>query len=283
MIYWKAKPDSAGLADLDLLHPHAGYVMSFVDALIAQVLKLEIALYHASARLASNTDGEALHDFRINVRRLRSLLKPLRGEDGVAFLDEAAADVGQLTTPVRDLEVLVDELHARGLSEQASARREILHSSYACILESSTLNQFFIRLDEWPSAFRAAESRGELHQLPELVAKRLRKQVVGLQTALGDPEHDPHRLRLLVKRTRYATDAYPQHSPISIEAAVALKAVQSSLGHWHDRYQWCLRANQEPDLDVLRPQWQAEAEAALIQAEEDLRRLAGLLPKGSKL
>ncbi|WP_185831727.1 hypothetical protein [Pseudomonas aeruginosa] len=44
--------------------------MPFVDALIAQVLKLEITLYHASARLASNTDGEALHDLRISVRRL---------------------------------------------------------------------------------------------------------------------------------------------------------------------------------------------------------------------
>ncbi|MDH4656821.1 CHAD domain-containing protein [Pseudomonas sp. BN606] len=257
--------------------------MSFVDALIAQVLKLEIALHHTSARLAANTDAEALHDLRINVRRLRSLLKPLRGKDGVALLDEAAADVGQLTTPVRDLEVLVDELHARGLSEQASVRRELLHSSYACILESSTLNQFFIRLDEWPSAFRAAELRGELHQLPELVAKRLRKQIVGLQTALANPEHDPHRLRLLVKRTRYATDAYPQHSPISVEAAVALKAVQSSLGNWHDRYQWCLKASREPDLEVLRSQWQAEAHAALIQAEEDWRRLGGLLPRGPKM
>ena len=47
-----------------------GYVMPLVDALIAQVLKLEITLYHASARLASNTDGEALHDLRISVRRL---------------------------------------------------------------------------------------------------------------------------------------------------------------------------------------------------------------------
>lgn len=257
--------------------------MSFVDAQIAQVIRIEVALFHASERLAAQIESEALHDLRINLRRLRSLLKPLGGKDAVALLEQAAAEVGQLTTPVRDLEVLLHELQVRGLARPARVRRDRLGSSYAGILESSTLKLLFIRLGEWPAAFRTAESRGELRQLKEQVAKRLRKQIAALQTALADPEHDPHRLRLLVKRVRYASEAYPRQSPISGEAAAVLKAAQSSLGNWHDRYQWCLKANQEPDLEALRPQWQVEAQAALAQAAEDLRRLAALLPKASKL
>lgn len=256
--------------------------MSPVDAVVAQVLKLETTLHHTYARLAARTDGEALHDLRITVRRLRSLLQPLRGKDGVAWLDEAAAEVGKLTTPVRDLEVLVDELQRRGHRGPASSRREVLLASYACIVESSTLHQLFARLDQWPAAFRAAERNGELRELNKLVASRLRKQVARLQVALATPEHDPHRLRLLVKRVRYATDAYPQHSPISSAAVTALKAVQSALGTWHDRYQWCLKATQERDLEALGQQWQAEADAALRQAEDKLFHLAELLPKNAR-
>ena len=134
--------------------------MSIVDAVVAHVFQIEISLYHACARLEGRTDTEALHDLRINVRRLRSLLKPLRGRDGVEALDEAAAAVGQLTTPVRDLEVLADELRKRGLSGPASTREAMLASHYVEILQSTALRELFARLDAWPEVGRAAEREG---------------------------------------------------------------------------------------------------------------------------
>ena len=121
--------------------------MSTVDAIIAHVLPLEISLYHACARLEARTDPEALHDLRIAVRRLRSLLKPLRGKDGVVDLERAAAAVGQLTTPMRDLEVLIDELHNRGLGEAANAREATLAAGYAEVVQSPVLQQLFTSLD----------------------------------------------------------------------------------------------------------------------------------------
>jgi CHAD domain-containing protein len=251
--------------------------MPIVDAIIAHVLELEISLYHACARLEAGTDPEALHDLRINVRRLRSLLKPLRGKDGVNDLDDAAAAVGQLTTPVRDLEVLVSELRNRGLSEPAGAREATLSSRYSEIMHSPELQQLFTCLDAWPAGFRAAERDGELRRLDKQLGKFLRRQMLRLQCALADRQHDPHRIRLLVKRNRYAADAYPQHSLISAEAAIALKDMQASLGTWHDRYQWCLKATQEPDLEPLQPQWQSESATALAEAEGKMLALAGLL------
>lgn len=251
--------------------------MSFVDSIVAQALSLETALFHAYARMEANTDEEALHDLRINLRRLRSLLRPLRAFDGVALLDAAATQLGTLTTPVRDLEVLAAELVRQGLRQQANARQAIARSSYAAIVESSTLNQFFARLDAWPSDFREAERLGQLRRIKQRVAKRLLKQVVQLNAALADPHHDRHELRLLTKRARYATDAYPQLSPISVETSASLKRVQSALGDWHDHFQWCLKSQQENDLMPLQQHWQVAAEAALRNAEVELLQLSELL------
>jgi len=87
---------------------------ALVDRLVAQVLGLEVSLLACQARLSAATDAEALHDLRISVRRLRSLLRPLRGLPGVEQLEAAASEVGRVTTPIRDREVLAAYLHQHG-------------------------------------------------------------------------------------------------------------------------------------------------------------------------
>ncbi|WP_439886232.1 CHAD domain-containing protein [Pseudomonas sp. MBLB4123] len=253
--------------------------MSLVDAVVAHVLRIEVSLYHARARLEAGTDGEALHDLRIGLRRLRSLLKPLRDRDGVSVLETAAAAVGTLTSAARDLEVLAVELRRRGLHAAAGRREARLAGQYDEILGSPELERLFAGLDAWPADFRRAERDGELRRLDRLLDRRLDKQRRRLQDALASLQHDPHRLRLLVKRNRYAAEAYPHHALISTGAKAALKAVQSALGAWHDRYQWCLRASRESDLRALRQPWQDEAVVALQRAESRMlvlqRTLAG--------
>ncbi|NWE73461.1 CHAD domain-containing protein, partial [Pseudomonas gingeri] len=60
-----------------------------VDRLVAQVLSLEVRLLACHARVDALTDDEGLHDLRTTVRRLRSLLRPLRGLPGVEQLEQA--------------------------------------------------------------------------------------------------------------------------------------------------------------------------------------------------
>ncbi|GAB3371972.1 hypothetical protein GCM10027514_05780 [Azotobacter armeniacus] len=55
-------------------------------------------------------EGDALHDLRVALHWLRSLLRPLRGLPGVDPQEQAAAAVGRLSTPLRDDEVLLQEL-----------------------------------------------------------------------------------------------------------------------------------------------------------------------------
>lgn len=88
--------------------------MSFTDKFVAEILELQVALYHARVRLEAPTDSEALHDLRIAVRRIRSLLRPMRAMSEMAALNNAAAEVGRLTTPTCDLEVMIQELEGKG-------------------------------------------------------------------------------------------------------------------------------------------------------------------------
>ena len=255
--------------------------MSFVDKFVAEVLSIEVALYHAHARMQARTDSEALHDLRIAVRRIRSLLRPLRSLDEITALNEAAADVGRLTTPCRDLEVLIEELDVHGLQKQAEDRRRILFTSYTDIHNSPVIKKLFTCLDDWPSAFRSAERSGELVHIEKQITKALSKQVDCLHAGLLDPQYDRHQLRILVKRTRYLTSAFPNLSPLSSKGAASLKAVQSALGSWHDHFQWCLKAKVEKDLQPLEMLWQEAATAALAHAATQLLELAGLLPTAS--
>lgn len=253
--------------------------MAFVDKFVAEILTLQVSLYHSGARLEMRTDDEALHDLRIAVRRIRSLLRPMRAMDEVATLNNAAAEVGQLTTPTRDLELMIQELESRGYIALAQLRKGRLATSYSRISKSSALSNLLIQLDLWPSAFRAAEAIGDLKDAQPRIEKTLKKQIDRLHSAVDDAAFDRHELRILVKRTRYLTEAFPKLSPLSRKAASSLKALQSALGDWHDHYQWCLKVQTESDLRPLEKAWQSCAATALANAESQLVKLAKLLPK----
>lgn len=255
--------------------------MSFVDKFVAEILGLQVALYHSRARLEAQTDSEALHDLRIAVRRIRSLLRPMRAMSEVAALNNAAAEVGRLTTPVRDLEVMIQEVKERGFPVLAQLRTARLASDYSKILKSPALKNLFIQLDEWPSTFRLAEVNGGLKHVQPQIEKALKKQIDRLHAAVDDAGSDRHELRILVKRTRYLTEAFPKLSPLSRKAANSLKALQSALGSWHDHYQWCQKVLVESDLRPLEKVWQRCAATALEKAETQLNDLAALLPKSS--
>src|SRR5690606_13758071 len=240
---------------------------------------LQIALLHARLRLEAGTDDEALHDLRIALQRLRSLLAPLRRAAELSPLYAAAAELGALSAPVRDLEVLAAELDARGHRDLAAARRALLAEHYAAILASREQERLSELLDGWPAELRQARADGQLRGLEGLIRRRLHKQLARLLAALATPGYDRHRLRLLVKRVRYAGEAYPKLLGLPPRSLAMLKAAQSVLGDWHDHFQWCLRIDREPDLEPLRPLWQARRDRALEAAEEDLLRLGRHLRK----
>ena len=244
-----------------------------VDRIVANILRLEVKLLACQARLEADTDPEALHDLRTTVRRLRSLLRPLRGLPGVVQLEMTASQVGVLTTPLRDLEVLAAHLQKNGYTTQAQRRLQQLYGSYAQVADSEQLAQLLMILDVFPRFLRAAEREGMLRGLRQRIEKVLEKQWQTLEKALNDPGHDRHRVRLLIKRVRYAAEAYPDLNQLPPQVLVRLKGAQQALGEWHDAWQWLVQAGQHPDLQPCVAQWQATLEHGEKRADKALVKL----------
>jgi CHAD domain-containing protein len=215
-----------------------------------------------------------LHDLRTTVRRLRSLLRPLRGLPGVEQLEVAASGVGDLTTPLRDREVMAAYLLEHDQAEAAQRRMAQMAKAYPAVATSTELAQLLMILDAFPRFLRAAQRQGLLKGLGKRIEKRLGKQWKKLDTALHDPAHDRHRLRLLIKRVRYGIDAYPELDRLPKAAMPRLKAAQGALGDWHDCVQWLAMAEQETDLQPCVAVWQTTMAVAEQRADRVLDKLS---------
>ncbi|WP_223597293.1 CHAD domain-containing protein [Pseudomonas sp. BF-RE-02] len=245
-----------------------------INRLVAQVLGLEVRLLACQARLNARTDPEALHDLRTTVRRLRSLLRPLRGLPGVEQLEAAASAVGQLTTPLRDREVLAAYLHEHDQPEAAQRRMAQMAEAYPAVAASPELLQLLMILDAFPRFLRASQRQGLLKGLRQRIEKRLAKQWKKLDQALHDPAHDRHRLRLLIKRVRYGIEAHPERDRWPKPALPRLKSAQAALGDWHDCWQWLARAEEEADLQPCVAVWKTTMAEAEGRADRVLDKLS---------
>lgn len=246
----------------------------WVDRIVATVVRLEVKLLACQARLQANTDPEALHDLRTTVRRLRSVLRPLRGLPGVLQLEMAASEVGRFTTPLRDLEVLGAYLQQNGYPHLAASRLQQRPSIYAAVADSVELAQLMMIVDVFPRFLRAAEREGLLRGLRLRIEKVLEKQWRTLEQALNDPGHDRHRVRLLIKRVRYAAQAYPELDHLPPLVIRRLKEAQQALGEWHDAWQWLLQAEQQPDLQPCVKQWRVTLNEGEKNADRALINLS---------
>ncbi len=244
-----------------------------IDRLVAHILSLEVRLLACQARMTARTDPEALHDLRTTVRRLRSLLRPLRGLPGVEQLESAASAVGELTTPWRDREVLAAYLLKHDQPQAAERRMAQMAEAYPALAASNEVASLMMILDAFPRFLRASQRQGLLKGLDKRIEKRLGKQWQKLDEALHDPAHDRHRLRLLIKRVRYGIEAYPELDRLPAAAYKRLKSAQGALGDWHDCWQWLAKAELEADLQPCVATWQAGLIKAELKADQVLEKL----------
>lgn len=136
------------------------------------------------------------------------------------------------------------------------------------------LKQLLLVLDAFPRFLRAAQHQELLRGLRKRIEKRLAKQWKALDQALHDPAHDRHRLRLLIKRVRYAAEAYPELAALSPKAVSHLKAAQGALGDWHDCWQWLAQAERQADLLPCVPVWHTTMHEAEVRADRVLDKLS---------
>ena len=260
--------------------------------LVSPTLRARIATVRkAAARLtATGQDAEALHDFRVALRRLRSVLRPLRDLYGSRRLTDVNADlkrVSDATGALRDEEVLRETMQALPLDpvarilidawlwgrmrEEENDRRAFL-KTLVSKGKRSRLERSLDRLE------RLLAKRDARFGAEELAAEALAR--VALERAFAEVDahqnaHDAeamHRLRISFKRLRYLIELL---RPILGDDAEAIARgatkMQKKLGELHDLDE---AIGQVSRAEVFSDEVRAKVQEALEDARAKSERRA---------
>lgn len=203
----------------------------------------------------ADLDIEFLHDFRVALRRTRSVLSdfgPLFVPEALERWKEELRWLGGVTGPTRDLDVLlhnwsslVGDLDAdtrerlEPLYTVAKARREAAFVELRRALDSDRYARI---VDGWPRFLAALkETPPTAGELEEVVGRRLwrrfkRVRKAGSALVPDSPAEDFHRVRIHGKKLRYILEVYKSLWGASeVKSAVkALKRFQDHLGDFND-------------------------------------------------
>ena len=205
----------------------------------------ELLAHDPGVRLGD--DAENLHEHRVAARRIRAYLRAARRYVDPAWRRSIAGHLGELgdvTGPVRDLDVLLallrDELadldgadRAAGepLVASVEAEREAARSDLLDALSGDGYRAALTRLRLPP---RLAP---EVDAVPiERIARQTLRDLVGAVDRLGKhPDEDElHRLRITLKRTRYALELAAPAGKAGRRFLADAKALQALLGEYQD-------------------------------------------------
>lgn len=214
----------------------------------------------AQERLANATDDEALHDFRVALRRLRSwerAFRPYMKQDLSKKLRRRLRDLARDTGASRDLEVHLAWLQEqrRGVGRRQRPGLKWLVSTLAerkadadKVLARDVDGRFTRlsrRLSEalvtYRETLRVRDNGRVAPPAPfaDALAPRVRDAAVVLQAHLGritstSDEDECHEARIVAKRLRYLLEPVTRLVPGADEAVERLKELQDVLGDLHD-------------------------------------------------
>jgi CHAD domain-containing protein len=208
---------------------------------------LDARLTSTIPRVLAETDAAAVHDMRVAIRRLRTLLRmarPVLGRFHVDAARRAFARFQQSSGSLRDEEALGDLLDAAAVTEPtvlAWRERRRLHEKVLRRALVTRLRQGALRRARSMIAALVVlpvDPEGTANSLPrfaERTVARAQKRVaassdVGIEDAAG-----LHRLRIAHKQLRYAIELFATALPPGSEATAKVsERFQKRLGDIHD-------------------------------------------------
>jgi triphosphatase len=196
-----------------------------------------------AAGAAAGRDPEFLHQLRVGVRRLRSALRAFRKllrRRRTAVLELPWRGMMPILGEARDWDVFLASLPAGALKEEAARRRADAQRLVRALLRSESFRQARkethaqIQRGLWR---RSAEPAAPLAHFARHALRRLHKGLRG--SADGIDWRDAarrHRVRIRVKRIRYACDFFAAEFPARRTKPYleALRVLQDILGDMND-------------------------------------------------
>jgi CHAD domain-containing protein/CYTH domain-containing protein len=271
--------EPVGVSPALLAGPAASGVGELARTLVDQVRA-------ARLRLDTPGDPEALHDFRVALRRIRSLLRAYRRDThGLAGrrLRRGLRRIARVTNASRDLEVKLawltaqaptlrprDRVGLRWLIRRLEASKQEADARASDRI-TSDLEDLLEELDRRGRERAAEPGSGEptLAQVTgerlERFAQALRRRLEGVRS-IAD-QRQGHRARIAGKRVRYLLEPLSSALPPAADLVIQLKSLQDHLGEMHD-------------ADVLA---RAIATAMEDAAAERGQRVAARLREGAPL
>ena len=201
----------------------------------------------AAERLADVSDADALHDFRVALRRLRSALRAYRpwlGRAASRKVRSALRDLGRATNAGRDAEVQADWLsaeqrelpdHARAGAARLAARlrkRRVPRASELRAALQSPADKILKRLEFQEDARSpfSAVYEALLGEHAATAAARL------AAVTRADQVEEAHEARIAVKRLRYLLEPLVDELPQAVPLLETVKELQDLLGELHDAH-----------------------------------------------
>jgi len=253
---------------------------------VSQKLReLDAALAETLPRVMGHADEEAIHDLRVAIRRLRTMVKmarPLYGRWHTDVVRRAFADVMRATGELRDAEVLDETLadlaaepHPALAAWQSSraARQGKLRRQVEARIERGELDRARLLLKAL-LVFPVEPSRDmDLAKFARRTVERARRVVESGRDVPPEDVEGLHELRISYKELRYSIELLADALPLDARAMLEPAAVfQKRLGEIHDA---------DVALDVLDaartiPDAVREESLALLRAKRE-RKLAKYL------
>jgi CHAD domain-containing protein len=206
-------------------------------------------LQEATPRVLGDSDPEAVHDLRVALRRIRSLLRIVRwvyGRFHTTAIRREMAKVADATGALRDEEVLAETLAALELKGAAKSglaawrqrrkqRLKALRSSVVSLIASGALKQPIAHMQALVSLPCNPKRDREVRRFARQVVLEAQANVDECRAAEISDVAGMHALRIAYKRLRYSIEAFAKYLPPELRAwrDVAAK-FQSLLGDLHD-------------------------------------------------
>jgi CHAD domain-containing protein len=206
--------------------------------------------------LRANLDTEFLHDFRVALRRMRSLLGQIRQVFAPEVVEHFSTEfswIGRLTGPARDIDVLVLALQSprRDMPDDDMAGvMEFLHhlqqQEHQKLVEALNSDRYRRLLSDWETFLERRDPLMPLavnanRSLTEVITERawrLTRRIASCAETI-DPHTDAqqiHEVRIAAKKLRYLVDVAPSFCDEGDLASIVgvLKKLQRALGDFND-------------------------------------------------
>jgi CHAD domain-containing protein len=262
------------------------------DFLARKARALDAGLAKASRRVLGDADDEALHDMRVAIRKLRTLLRLARPIHGRFRADAVRASftlVQTKTGELRDEEALAHTLDGLSIEdvafaewrERRRARDKRLRAAVIARLRAGDLTRARRLLHALLLVPTKPSRDAGVGRFARGTVNRARKRVEALRDVPTSDVERMHELRIRYKELRYSAEIFAEVLPLDLAALASPAArFQKRLGDIHDidtAIEALSRARGLP------PETSARVAAALVEARarKATKYLDDMAPSGA--